>query len=387
MPFSYYQPGNTPAPDWGSLVHAKLGRQQSRQAALNALTQMAEENQRIKAHREDEANANRMHQFQLDEQVRHDTATEAGQQAAREEDMRAREDLNARADSAQEAATARTMASQIGSYLRTVRTEQERNNRAELEARTRIQVEQEKRAQAIQKLEEARRRSKAMVGAMDALSNAPNGFESHEFTAAQLAPFYSADPARMIASIRGSKFAAGKDETAEDIYNNLLKEKVAIHVAPEGWFAKTIKPFAEDLTPQDIESLAKYAHGPDLVPYAASPGEARSRAFDFFKGHTSLGRVFAGSESAQTAPPKPGALAPGEKFNREHAMTVIKENQKWISLIPENAEDPDMKSLRERAVRENEALLKRFGAGDEAGASGADAALKKELDDLLNEPK
>jgi len=382
MGFNYYRSGDAPAPDYGAVVHANLGQAASRQAAINALVQLAGENQRLKAAKEEHAAAGIRDDAQLAETTRYHDAQIAGQQADLDERERAREDADARAESAQEEATKRQMLTQASNWLRNYHNEQGRMQRAQMEQEQRQAAAETHRQEMLQKLEQQQRRNKAMGDAMVALSAVPSTFEEHQFSAAEVSPFFSPDPARMIASIKGSKFLAGKEETAEDVYNNMLKAKVPIRVAPEGWFANTLKPFAADLTPEDQMALAKYAHGPDMVPYASNSAEARARAADYFKGHSALGPMFQGGTEAQAAPPKASAQTPGQKFDRSAAMARYRENLKWTSL-PVNADtDEDTKAFIERAKAENADIDKRFGSQGEGGG-GAPAPKSEEDDDTL----
>lgn len=380
---NYYRAPEAPAPDYGAVVHANLGQAASRQAAINALVQLAGENQRLKAAKEEHAAAGIRDDAQLAETTRYHDAQIAGQQADLDERERAREDADARAESAQEEATKRQMLTQASNWLRNYHNEQGRMQRAQMEQEQRQAAAEARRQEALKKLEQQQRRNKAMGDAMVALSAVPSTFEEHQFSAAEVSPFFSPDPARMIASIKGSKFLAGKEETAEDVYNNMLKAKVPIRVAPEGWFANTLKPFAADLTPEDQMALAKYAHGPDMVPYASNSAEARARASDYFKGHSALGPMFQGGTEAQAAPPKASAQTPGEKSQRSMAMMRYRQNLQWASMPITEDMDADMKGMVERAKQENATIEQRFGKDDAGGQAPAPAPKAEEDDDTL----
>lgn len=383
MGYNYYRADAPPQPDYGAVVHANLGQAASRQAAINALVQLASENQRLKAAKEQHAAALVQDQAQLAETTRYHNAEIQGAQDRIDASDRAREDADARTEAVQEAANQRQMLSQAASFIRNFQNERGRMERAQMEQEQRQAAAEAHRQEMLQKVQQQQKRNDAMTGAMVALSAAPSTFEEHQFSAAEVSPFYSPDPARMIASIKGSKFLAGKEETAEDVYNNMLKAKVPIKVAPEGWFANTLKPFAADLTPEDQMALNRYAHGSDMVPYASNSAEARARASDYFKGHSGLGPLFQGGTSEQAPPPKASAQTPGQKFDRSAAMARYRENLKWTSL-PVNADtDEDTKAFIERAKAENADIDKRFGSQGDGG--GAPAPTQKSDAERIDE--
>ena len=381
MPFSYYRAPEAPAPDWGSLVHANLGARERKQAAVNALLQIASEHDRIKAAKQ-EKEADR-----AQEQTNFDTnqaRLRADTQAETDRSIRTQEDITARQESEQEHQDLRALAGRVSSMLNTRYREQQHNERTQMEAAARAQEQEAKRQEKMQELQRLQKRNEAMQGAMEAIDKTRGAFPTQEFSAADVSPIFSTDPARMAASIKGSRYMAGREDTAADVLASMQKTKHAIPIAPPDWFATTLKPFAGDLTPQDQMSLSKYAHGADDVPYASSAAEARDRAVNYFAKHSEFAPLFAGSTSSSAPPPKAEQDPELLLQKKLGANKVYSNNQKIISEMRGygGTLKPDQEANVKHLEETNKAIedAYREGAGikkPEAPAESDDSLLEK----------
>jgi len=383
MAFDFYKAPNAPQPDYGAVVHANLGRAQNRQASINALMQLAEENQKLKAANAQHQAALEQDKAQLAETTRYHNAETTAAQGRLDENVRSREDLNSRAEANTEAANQRQMLTQAANFLRNYHNEQGRMQRAEMEQQQRQQAAEAHRQEQMQKLEQQKKRNDAMFGAMESIDKTRSTFPTQEFSAADVSPIFSTDPSRMAASIKGSRFMAGREDTAADVLAAMQKTKHAIPIAPPDWLTNTVKPFATDLTPEDQLALSKYAHGEDNIPYAASAAEARDRAVNYFAKHSEFAPLFAGSTAQSATQPK-AAQDPSEKWSSSTGKIEYSANLKQIGDLSLILASPDVKDAEKAEIQKrvdelrgkNSDLEKRFGSPAGGAAKGPSDAEK-----------
>jgi len=366
MAFNYFRAPDAPAPDWGAVVHARLGVQQNQQAAIQALMQMAQENQKLQAAKEQHAASLEQDQRQLD-------ATKefhAGELKARQAEI----DRQYAHDAQSSVDTQRRM---DASEARAVMHEDARNQRADatnalremLQQRREERLQQEfqqRQEQLQQHLQEQLKRNQAFYAAAGAVAHGPTDFEPHEFTALETLPFYSPDGSKVTATLRNMKGVGGEEQTAEDVYNNLAKAKHVVKVVDPGWFDQAVAPFAQDLTPEDQAKLHQMAH---VDEYAKDPLQAKDMAARFF-ANSEFKPYFSGaSAEAQKAA---GDTA-GAKFDRSAAMARYRANLQFANIPVTDKTDPLSKQMIESAKAENALIEKEFGSGGQATTAPAPA--------------
>lgn len=402
MAFSYYRAPDAPAPDWGALVHAKLGAREQKQGAINALLQLAEENQKLKAAKEQHAAALSQEQATLAENTRYHNAEIKDRQTALDAASKAEEDRAASADASRESNAQMRLMAEAGRMLRQHLDEQGRMERAQQEHQIQMQREEDARQQRVQQLQHAASITTGHLNAMEDINAAkrnPDLFETHTFSALEASPYYSPDPSVMKKALSNTGMLQGK--SADEVYDQLAKTKVDIPIAKDpNWFTSILQKHhgqtapdgtpTENLDESSIEHLQQYAFGKDKTPFANSLSQAQEMAGNFFKQSKEVGPLFSGSKTeAQLPMPKADA---NSRITSGLDKARYSANMKQIGDLTlasgaSNVKDDERAGYKARIdelTKENDAIYSKYGAsGTPAPAPKTGTDLNKELDDLL----
>ena len=349
--FNYFKAPEAFNPNFEPLVRAELAQKEQRQAAWNALAQIAQDNRHMQAQKESQAaeqsrlsdqfnqTQDQAARFHNDELKQH----QADKASALEQHTRDQENEADRQSAGFEHQDTQAAIREASDWLKTRYTQQAETERAQMSANLREQARQEAQAQIEHKLQMDHSIVVGHMNSMQDIASAkrdPNLFEDHEFTAYDLAPQYSSDPAKFAQNLRNTGFLQGQDPS--DVMDQLRKVKVSVPIAKDPqWFTNILKRHhgqtnqdgtpSENLNEAAISNLTGFAHGKDGIPFANNLAEAQGRAADFFKQHDTVGSLFKGGRMAAQLPAST-KMTDQEKIAARLLMREHSDNAKQLAV-------------------------------------------------------